>query len=96
MMQQGLAVASHPFVSYALIYLMLVFIFNNMFRVRKLPILKEILIYLLLALGAFILLIFQIDKLPIIPCLFVVIAILFIVRIRYFMERRKKATDSQD
>jgi len=48
-------------------------------------------------LGAFVLLIFQIDKLPIIQCLFVAVALMFMVRIRYFMEaRRKKATDSKN
>lgn len=94
-MQEWLA--SHPFVSYALIYLLIVYVFNKVFRVQKLPILKEVMIYLLMGLGAFVLLIFQIDKLPIIQCLFVAVALMFMVRIRYFMEaRRKKATDSKN
>lgn len=94
MMQQWLA--SHPFVSYALIYFMVIYIFNKVFRTRKFPILKEVAIYLLMALGCFILLIFQIDKLPILQSLFVAIALLFIVRIRYLIEeRRNKVTDLQ-
>lgn len=98
MMQQWLA--SHPFVSYALIYVMIVYVFNKVFLIQKLPIGKEVMIYLLMALGAFILLIFQIDKLPILQCLLVTVAFLFIVRMRYFMERRRQKvagslTDSQ-
>ncbi|MBN3525937.1 YlaH-like family protein [Paenibacillus apiarius] len=94
-MQQWLA--SHPYVSYLLIFVFIVYIFNKVFRVQKLPILKEIIIYLFMALGAFVLLIFQIDKLPIVQCLFVAVALMFMVRIRYFVEaRRKKTTDQQN
>lgn len=93
-MQQWLSF--HPFISYTLIYTLIIYIFNKVFRTQKLPLGKEVAIYLVMALGAFILLIFQIDKLPILPCLFVTIAIMFLVRIRYFMEGYcKKVKDSQ-
>ncbi|MFD2612776.1 YlaH-like family protein [Paenibacillus gansuensis] len=82
----------HPWIAFAMIYAGLVFIYNKVFRVRKLPLLKDLIVYLLVALGAGMLLIFQLDAgLPIIPCLAVAIGLMFIVRIRYFMEARQKA-----
>lgn len=91
-MQQWLV--SQPIVSYALIYLFMVYVFNNVFRVRKFPFGKEVIIYLLLAVGAFILFIFQMDKLPIIQCLCIVIVLMLIVRIRYFLTERRRRTQS--
>lgn len=82
--------ASHKIISYIIIYVLLMYIFNKVFRVRRLPLLKEILIYLLMGVGALILLIFQVDKLPIIPCLLVAVGLMLLVRIRYFVEARQK------
>ncbi|WP_374018577.1 YlaH-like family protein [Paenibacillus thiaminolyticus] len=90
--------ASHPYISYVLIFAFMVYIFNKVFRTQqKLPLLKEILVYLFMAAGAFILLIFQIDKLPIVQCLSVAVILMFMVRIRYFVEerRRKKEANNQ-
>lgn len=79
----------NPWIAYALIYVLVVFVYNKVFRVRKLPILKEILIYLIIAAGAFILLLFQLDaRLPIIQCLAVAVLLMLMVRIRYMVEKR--------
>jgi len=93
-MQQWLA--SHPLVSYVLIFALVTYVFNKVFRTQKLPIIKEILILLFIGLGSSILLILQIDKLPIIQCLLVAIALMFTVRIRYFIEgQRKKRSQAE-
>ncbi|GAC42938.1 YlaH-like family protein [Paenibacillus popilliae] len=88
--------ASHPFISYMLIFAFMVYIFNKVFRTQqKLPFLKEILVYLFMAVGAFILLIFQIDKLPIVQCLSVAVILMFMVRIRYFVEERRRKKEAK-
>ncbi|MCG7407822.1 YlaH-like family protein [Paenibacillus sp. ACRRX] len=87
--------ATHPIVSYLLIFAFVTYVFNRVFRVKKLPILKEIAIYIVMAIGCFMLLIFQIDKLPIIQCLFVAVVLMFMVRIRYFVEERRKKQEQK-
>ncbi|WP_068784944.1 YlaH-like family protein [Paenibacillus phocaensis] len=83
--------ADHPVISYVLIFVLIVFVYNKVFRAQqKLPLFKEIILYLLMALGSFLLLIFQIDKLPIIQCLLVAVVLMLMVRIRYFVEGRRK------
>ncbi|KOR88405.1 YlaH-like family protein [Paenibacillus solani] len=83
--------ASNPIISYILIFVLITYVYNKVFRVKqKLPLLKEILLYILMALGSAILLVFQIDKLPIIQCLLVAVALMLMVRIRYFVEDRQK------
>ena len=55
--------ASHPLISYIVIFVLITYVYNKVFRVKqKLPKLKEILLYVLMALGSAILLVFQIDK----------------------------------
>ncbi len=82
--------AAHPWIAYILIFLFLVYIYNKVFRVRRLPILKELIVLILIAVGAFILLLFQIDiGLPIVLCLGVAIGLMLIVRIRYAIAGRK-------
>ncbi|WP_106768332.1 YlaH-like family protein [Paenibacillus faecalis] len=83
--------AAHPLVSYIIIFVLIVFVYNKVFRVnQKLPLLKEILLYIMIALGSGMLLIFQVDKLPIIQSLLVAVALMLMVRIRYFVEDRRK------
>ncbi len=83
--------ASHPLISYIVIFVLITYVYNKVFRVKQnLPLLKEILLYILMALGSAILLVFQIDKLPIIQCLLVAVALMLMVRIRYFVEDRQK------
>ncbi|MFD2702204.1 YlaH-like family protein [Paenibacillus shunpengii] len=88
--------ASHPIVSYVVIFVLITYVYNKVFRPQqKMPLLKEILLYILMAIGSFMLLVFQIDKLPIIQCLLVAVALMLLVRIRYFVEaRQKKKTES--
>lgn len=80
----------HPWITYLLIYVLLGFIYNKVFRIRKLPILKELVIYLLLGVGAFILLIFQIDKLPIVFSLGLATVLIVAVRIRDAFAKMKR------
>lgn len=81
---------NHPWIAFILIYIFLAYVYNKVFRVRKLPILKELIIYLMFGLGAGMLLLFQLDAgLPIIPCLSIAVALMFMVRIRYFVEKRQ-------
>lgn len=83
--------AEHPLISYIIIFVLIAYVYNKVFRVRqKMPILKEVLLYILMALGSGMLLVFQIDKLPIIQCLFVAVALMLMVRIRYMVEDRRK------
>ena len=87
-MQQWLS--DHRLISYLLILAGTIYIFNKVFRPlqRRLPILKEAIVYLLMAFGSGILLIFQIVELPIIPCMAVAILMMMLLRIRQFNERR--------
>jgi hypothetical protein len=56
---------------------------------RKLPLLKDLIVYLLLGVGSFLLLIFQLDaELPIIPSLAIAVLLMLIVRIRYWITER--------
>ncbi|WP_334071924.1 MULTISPECIES: YlaH-like family protein [Paenibacillus] len=83
--------AQNPVISYLLIFALVIFVYNKVFRTgQKLPLLKEIFLYVLMAIGSFLLLIFQIDKLPIIQCLLVAVVLMLMVRIRYFVEGRRK------
>ncbi|GAB6990634.1 YlaH-like family protein [Paenibacillus pini] len=83
--------AAHPFIAYIVIFVLITYVYNKVFRVsQRLPLLKEILLYILMAIGSGMLLIFQHDKLPIIQCLLVAVALMLLVRVRYFMEARQK------
>jgi hypothetical protein len=74
---------AHLWTTFIIIYIALAFIYNKVFRVRKLPLLKEAIVYLMLGVGAFILLLFQVDLgLPIVISLGAAIGLMVIVRIR--------------
>lgn len=86
----------YNWVYFILIYMFLIFIYNKVFRTRRLPIIKNAIVYLLIAIGAFMLLIFQIDAgLPIVYSLGVAIFMMLLVRIRYFIEGRRKRKQSE-
>jgi CDP-diglyceride synthetase len=77
----------HRWLTYIIIYAFLIYVYNKVFRVRKLPILKDLIIYLLIGVGAFLLLVFQVDlQLPIVPCLAMAVLLMLVVRVRYFFE----------
>lgn len=83
--------AEHPIIAYIVIFILLTFVYNQVFRVnQKLTIGKEIMLYIMMAIGSGMLLIFQHDKLPIIQCLLVAVGLMLLVRIRYIMEARQK------
>jgi hypothetical protein len=79
----------HSVISYLLIVASTLYIFNAVFRTGKLPILKEILVHIFLALGCLILLVLQLDKLPIIQCMAVAVGMMALLRMRQFYDRRK-------
>lgn len=89
--------AEHPFIAFVVIFILLGFVYNRVFRVnQKLSLPKEILLYVMMAFGSGILLIFQHDKLPIIQCLLVAVGLMLLVRIRYFAEARQKRKAAAD
>jgi D-alanyl-lipoteichoic acid acyltransferase DltB (MBOAT superfamily) len=83
----------HPVVSYLLIFAFTAYIFNAVFRPGKLPILKEILVYVMMAVGCFVLLILQIDKLPIIQCMGVAVIMMLMLRLRQLYDKWRKRKD---
>jgi hypothetical protein len=95
-MQEWLA--EHKLVSYLLIVGFTIYIFNRVFRpVKRLPILKEIAVYVSILLGSLILLVLQVDKLPIIQCMAVAVALMLILRFRQLYDRwRGKSAGSED
>jgi hypothetical protein len=79
--------ADHPLVSYLLILAFTIYIFNAVFRMGKLPILKEILVYIVMAIGCLVLLVLQIDKLPIIQCMSVAVIMMLMLRMRQIYDK---------
>ncbi len=67
--------SEHPSIAFVAIYVCLAYIYNKVFRVRKLPVLKAAIVYLLLGVGALILLFFQLvpPQIPIVPSMLVAI-----------------------
>ncbi|MBD2870150.1 YlaH-like family protein [Paenibacillus arenilitoris] len=89
--------SDHKLVSYLLILGFTIYIFNKVFRPQqKLPLLKEILVYVLIAFGSFILMILQVDKLPIIQCMGVAVIMMLMLRGRQLYDKWKgnKAGDA--
>ncbi|OXM15640.1 YlaH-like family protein [Paenibacillus herberti] len=81
--------SDHPLVTYILILASVIYIFNKVFRAQqRLPLLKEILVYFVMAFGSGVLLVLQIDKLPILQCMAVAIGMMFLLRIRQFNDKR--------
>lgn len=79
----------HQIISYLIIVACTIYIFNTVFRTGKLPILKEILVHIVLALGCLVLLVLQLDKLPIIQCMAVAVAMMALLRMRQLYDKRK-------
>lgn len=87
-MQQWLS--DHKLVSYLLILGFTIYIFNKVFRAQqKLPLLKEILVYALILFGSFVLMILQVDKLPIIQCLGIAVLMMLMLRGRQLYDKWK-------
>ncbi|KIL34628.1 hypothetical protein SD71_18505 [Cohnella kolymensis] len=86
----------HPIISYLLILACTIYIFNAVFRMGRLPLLKEIAVHLVMAVGCLVLLLLQLDKLPIIQCMAVAVGMMALLRLRQLYDRRKNAGSSQD
>jgi 4-hydroxybenzoate polyprenyltransferase len=80
---------AHPYLAFIIIYILITYIYNKVFKTRRLPILKEAIVYLLLGVGAGMLLLFQLAALPIIPSLAVAVGLMLMVKIRYFFQERE-------
>jgi len=80
----------HYIVTYVIIFVLITYVYTKVFKTRRLPILKELIVYIILAIGALFLLFFQGVGLPIVYCLTTAMILLFMVRIRYFVESRQK------
>lgn len=73
----------HLFVTYIMIFIMIAYIYNKVFRARRLPIFKSLIVYAIIAIGTFVLLVFQFDaSLPIVQSLAVAIAMMVTYRLR--------------
>ncbi|UJF35109.1 YlaH-like family protein [Paenibacillus hexagrammi] len=79
---------NHIYITYLLIFIFMSYVYNKVFRTRKLPVLKTLLVYVLIAIGSIMLLVFQVAGLPIILSLAVAVLLMLLVRVRYFVERR--------
>ncbi|TVY09626.1 YlaH-like family protein [Paenibacillus cremeus] len=79
---------THPWIAYILIFVLITYVYNKVFRTRRLPVLKAAIIYLMLGLGSLMLLFFQLAGLPIVLSMSVAVALMFMVKIRYFFQDR--------
>lgn len=94
--ERYLGLALPNWFTWILIFLFLTYIYNKVFRVRKLPILKDLIVYATMLAGAFLLLVFQVDAgLPIVYSLAVAVLLMFTVRVRYWVEERRKRMDAR-
>ncbi|QYR20110.1 YlaH-like family protein [Paenibacillus sp. sptzw28] len=87
---------AHPFVTYFLILGLTIYIFNAVFRVGRLPILKEILVHLVMAAGSWVLWLLQYDKLPIIQCMSVAVIMMLMLRGRQLYDKWKTKGKSRE
>lgn len=82
----------YNWIQYALIFVFLIYIYNKVFRTSRLTLLKNLIIYLIVAIGAFVLLIFQVDAgLPILLSLLIAVLLMMIVRVRQLFTKRQQA-----
>lgn len=81
--------AQHPLWTYIGIFALIAYVYEAVFRIGKLPRLQHVAVYVLIGLGSSVLLIFQLFGLPIVLCLVVAIALMWTVRTRTFLEKRR-------
>ncbi|WP_068774405.1 YlaH-like family protein [Paenibacillus sp. FJAT-26967] len=84
--------AQNFWITCLLIFVMISYVYNKVFRTRRLPLLKTLIVYILLAVSALMLTLFQVlgPQIPIVPSLAFAILLMMILRIRYFIEGRRK------
>lgn len=78
--------------NYLIILILTGVIYQTAFA-RSLPLLKSLIVYIVLAIGCYLLLIFDILGFPIIPSLFITIVLIVITRVRLSVTRRKQEED---
>lgn len=79
---------------YAVIVLMTAIIYQTAFA-RTLPLLKQIIVYIFLAIGCFLLEIFHYMGLPIIPALLITVVLIIVTRVRLSLLRKKNQSVSK-
>jgi hypothetical protein len=86
----------HPFITFVLLYISLAFVYVKVFRQKRLPVLKELIIFAAIGIGALILWLFQLDlRMPVAQCMLAALSLMLIVRVRIMylerIESRKRA-----
>ncbi len=76
--------AEHLLFTYLIIFAMIAFVYNTVFRVRRLPVLKNLIVHIVIAIGSMLLWFFQLAQLPIVQSLSVAIVLMAVYRIRVF------------
>jgi hypothetical protein len=77
-------------ITFAFIFFSIVYIYNKVFKSKRLPILKDAIVYLMMLIGSFALMIFQVDAdLPIVYSLSVAIGLMAAYQIRVWLDKRK-------
>jgi len=91
--------SEHMLISYLLILGMTFFIFQKVFRPQqaRLPLIREILLYATMIFGSAILLIMQVDKLPIIQCMAIAVIMMLTLRLRQLYDswKQKSSPDNK-
>ncbi len=86
----------HLLFTYLIIFAMIAFVYNTVFRVSRLPILKNVAVHLIIAVGSALLWFFQLAQLPIVQSLSVAIALMVIYRLRVFYLARTSKSKTSD
>jgi hypothetical protein len=80
----------HTFITYVLIFIMVAYVYHKVFATRRLPVLKLLVVYLAMAVGCYVLLIFQVFGLPIVLCIAVALFLMLLTRVRAYAEKRQR------
>lgn len=94
-MQEWLS--EHKLISFLLILGFTLYIFHNVFRPQavKLPLLRKLAMYLTMIIGSAILMILQVDKLPIVQCMGIAVLMMLTLRCRQLYDSWKKKKADQ-
>lgn len=80
--------------SYIVIFILTAIIYKVAFAIR-LPLLKSVIIYVLLAVGCYLFTIMHLFRFPIIPALAITVAIIVVARLRMIGRDRKRSRGSK-
>ncbi|SEN07813.1 YlaH-like family protein [Lihuaxuella thermophila] len=79
----------HPLAIYLIILVLTGIIYKTAFA-RKLPPLKSLVVYLVLALGCLLLTLFHYMRFPMIPALFFTVILIVVTRVRLYLSKSKQ------